>query len=254
MYDEVLLEEADGILTVTINRPAAKNAINRAVAEGIAAAMDRLDSSPSLRVGILTGAGGVFCSGMDLKAFLGGDFPSVEGRGFGGLVERPPEKPLIAAAEGYALAGGLELLLACDLAVASETTRLGIPEAKRGLAAAAGGLVRLPRLVPYRVALEMALTGDMISAARAYEIGLLNRVVAPGEALAAAQAMARAIAANGPLSVAASKRVMREQASWPADEIWKRQDAIVTPVFASEDAREGASAFAEKRAPSWSGK
>ena len=138
--------------------------------------------------------------------------------------------------------------------MASETTRLGIPEAKRGLAAAAGGLVRLPRLVPYRVALEMALTGDMISAARAYEIGLLNRVVAPGEALAAAQAMARAIAANGPLSVAASKRVMREQASWSADELWARQDAIVTPVFASEDAREGALAFAEKRAPSWSGK
>ncbi len=254
MSDEVLLEEADGILTITINRPAAKNAINRAVAEGIAAAMDKLDGSPSLRVGILTGAGGVFCSGMDLKAFLGGDFPSVEGRGFGGLVERPPEKPLIAAAEGYALAGGLELLLACDLAVASETTRLGIPEAKRGLAAAAGGLVRLPRLVPYRVALEMALTGDMITAARAYELGLLNRVVPAGEALSGAQALARAIVANGPLSVAASKRVMREQASWSADEMWARQDAIVMPVFASDDAREGASAFAEKRAPAWSGK
>jgi enoyl-CoA hydratase len=215
--------------------------------------MDRLDATPSLRVGILTGAGGVFCSGMDLKAFLGGDFPSVEGRGFGGLVERPPEKPLIAAAEGYALAGGLELLLACDLAVASESTRLGIPEAKRGLAAAAGGLVRLPRLVPYRVALEMALTGDMISASRAYELGLLNRVVPAGEALAAAQALARSIVANGPLSVAASKRVMRDQAGWAADEIWARQNDIVMPVFASNDAREGASAFAEKRPPVWSG-
>jgi len=254
MSDEVLLEEADGILIVTINRPAAKNAVNAAVAHGIAAAMDRLDGSDSLRVGILTGAGGSFCAGMDLKAFLGGEFPTVEGRGFGGLTERPPEKPLIAAIEGYALAGGFELSLACDLAVAAENAKFGVPEAKRGLCAAAGGLVRLPRVTPYRVALEMALTGEMISAARAYELGLVNRVVPAGEALAGAQALARTIVANGPLAVATSKRVMREQSEWSAAELWQRQEELTAPIFASEDAREGASAFAEKRAPVWKGR
>lgn len=254
MSDEVLLSEADGILTVTINRPAAKNAINKAVAAGIAAAMDHLDASAELRVGILAGAGGTFCSGMDLKAFLGGEFPSIEGRGFGGLVERPPEKPLIAAVEGYALAGGFELMLACDLAVAADSAKFGIPEAKRGLCAAAGGLVRLPRIAPYRVALELALTGDFIGAQRAYELGLVNRVVAAGEALAGATALAKAIVANGPLSVAISKRVMREQSSWSDAELWERQNALCMPVFGSEDAREGAAAFAEKRAPNWKGR
>jgi enoyl-CoA hydratase len=254
MSDEVLLEESDGILTVTINRPAAKNAINLAVAKGIAAAMDRLDSTPSLRVGILTGAGGTFCSGMDLKAFLGGEFPTIPGRGFGGLVEAPPQKPLIAAIEGYALAGGFELSLACDLAVAADDSKFGIPEAKRGLCAAAGGLVRLPRVAPYRVAMEMALTGDFISAARAYELGLVNRVVGKGEALAGAVALAKSIVANGPLAVATSKQVIRDQGEWNAAEIWPRQNAITAPIFASEDAREGAAAFAQKRAPNWQGK
>ena len=254
MTDEVLLEEADGVLTVTINRPAAKNAINLAVARGIAAAMDRLDSAPELRVGILTGAGGTFCSGMDLKAFLGGEFPTIEGRGFGGLTERPPEKPLIAAIEGYALAGGFELSLACDLAVAADDAKFGIPEAKRGLCAAAGGLVRLPRVAPVRVAMEMALTGDFITAARAYELGLVNRVVAKGEALAGALALAKSIVANGPLAVATSKQVINQQGEWSAEEIWRRQNAITMPIFGSEDAREGAAAFAQKRAPNWQGK
>lgn len=254
MSDEVLLEEADGILTITINRPAAKNAINRAVAVGIAAAMDRLDSTPSLRVGIITGAGGTFCSGMDLKAFLGGEFPTVERRGFGGLTEAPPQKPLIAAIEGYALAGGFELSLACDLAVAADNAKFGIPEAKRGLCAAAGGLVRLPRVAPYRVAMEMALTGEFITAQRAYELGLVNRVVPTGESLAGALALARAIVANGPLAVAASKQVIRDQAAWSPEEIWTKQHAITRPIFASADAREGAAAFAEKRAPNWQGK
>jgi len=254
MSDEVLLHAADGILTITINRPAAKNAINLAVAKGIAAAVDRLDGSPELRVGILTGAGGTFCSGMDLKAFLTGEMPMLPGRGFGGLVQAPPQKPLIAAIEGYALAGGFELSLACDLAVAAENARFGIPEAKRGLVAAAGGLVRLPRMVPYRFALELALTGDMIPAARAYELGLVNRIVPAGEALDGARALARAIVANGPLAVAASKRVMRDSADWSEAEIWPKQDAATAPIFDSEDAREGAAAFAEKRAPLWKGK
>ena len=254
MTDEVLLEEADGILTVTINRPAAKNAINLAVAVGIAAAIDRLDSTPALRVGILTGAGGTFCSGMDLKAFLGGEFPTVPGRGFGGITEGPPQKPMIAAIEGYALAGGFEVSLACDLAVAAEDAKFGIPEARRGLCAAAGGLVRLPRVAPYRVAMEMALTGEFISAARAYELGLVNRVVPKGEALAGARALARSIVANGPLAVAASKQVIRDQAEWSAAEIWKKQHTVTAPIFVSEDAREGAAAFAQKRAPNWQGK
>jgi len=254
MTDEVLLHDADGVLTITINRPAAKNAVNLGVAKGIAHAVDVLDGRDDLRVGILTGAGGTFCSGMDLKAFLGGELPMIEGRGFGGLVERPPEKPLIAAIEGYALAGGFELSLACDLAVAAENARFGIPEAKRGLVAAAGGLVRLPRMAPYRLALELALTGEMITAARAHELGLLNRVVPAGQALEGALALARAIVANGPLAVATSKRVMRDSASWSDAELWSRQNAATMPIFSSEDAREGAAAFAEKRAPNWKGR
>jgi len=253
MSDEVLLTEDEGVLVVTINRPEAKNAVNRAVALGIAAAMDRLDASPALRVGILTGAGNSFCSGMDLKAFLGGEVPMLEGRGFGGLVEAPPQKPLIAAIEGYALAGGFELSLACDLSVAADNARFGLPEARRGLVAAAGGLMRLPRLAPYRIAMELALTGEMISAARAYELGLLNRVVAPGQALSVAMELARAIAANGPLAVTASKQVVRDSGEWSNEQMWARQHAITAPVFLSEDAREGASAFAQKRAPVWKG-
>jgi enoyl-CoA hydratase len=254
MSDEVLLHEADRILTITINRPQAKNAVNMAVAKGIAAAIDRLDGDPGLRVGILTGAGGTFCSGMDLKAFLSGEMPMLPGRGFGGLVAAPPQKPLIAAVEGFALAGGFELMLACDLAVAAANARFGIPEAKRGLVAAAGGLVRLPRIVPYRFALELALTGDMIPASRAYELGLVNRIVATGEALEGALALANSIVANGPLAVATSKRVMRDSADWSAAEIWPRQDAETASIFSTEDAREGAAAFAEKRAPVWKGK
>jgi enoyl-CoA hydratase len=254
MSDEVLVTEDDGVLIVTINRPEARNAVNRAVALGIAAAMDRLDASPGLRAGILTGAGNSFCSGMDLKAFLGGELPMLEGRGFGGLVEAPPQKPLIAAIEGYALAGGFELSLACDLAVAADNARFGLPEAKRGLVAAAGGLVRLPRLAPYRIAMELALTGEMMSASRAYELGLLNRVVAPGQAFAVAMELARVIAANGPLAVAASKQVVRDSGAWDSAQMWTRQHEITAPVFMSEDAREGAGAFAEKRVPAWKGR
>ncbi|MSX32640.1 MAG: enoyl-CoA hydratase, partial [Actinobacteria bacterium] len=177
MSDQVVLTEAaDGILTVTINRPQARNAANRAVADGIAAAMDELDGNDELRVGIITGAGGTFCSGMDLKGFLTGDLPIVEGRGFAGVAEAPPRKPLIAAVEGYALAGGFELAITCDLIVAAESAKFGIAEVKRGLVAAAGGLVRLPRQITPRLAMELALTGDFVDAQRAYEIGLINRV------------------------------------------------------------------------------
>ena len=253
MSEEVLTSEEDGILVVTINRPEAKNAMTKAAAEGIAAAMDRLDSDDTLRVGILTGAGGTFCSGMDLKGFLRGESPSIEGRGFGGIVQKPPEKPLIAAVEGYALAGGLELMIACDLVVASTGAKFGIPEVKRGLIAAAGGVMMLPDQIPERIAMELALTGDFIDAARAYELGLINRIT-DGEALAAAKELAASIVANGPLAVRVSKQVIKQSRGWPMDERYTRQTQLIAPVFVSEDAREGAAAFAEKRAPNWKGK
>ena len=253
MSEEVLTSEEDGILVVTINRPEAKNAMTKAAAEGIAAAMDRLDSDDNLRVGILTGAGGTFCSGMDLKGFLRGESPSIEGRGFGGIVQKPPEKPLIAAVEGYALAGGLELMIACDLVVASTGAKFGIPEVKRGLVAAAGGVMMLPDQIPERIAMELALTGDFIDAARAYELGLINRIT-DGEALVAAKELATSIVANGPLAVRVSKQVIKQSRGWPMDERYTRQTQLIAPVFVSEDAREGAAAFAEKRAPNWKGK
>ena len=253
MTQEVLTEVEDGVLIVTIDRPEAKNAMNKAAAEGIAAAMDRLDSDDNLRVGILTGAGGTFCSGMDLKGFLRGESPSVEGRGFGGVVQQPPEKPLIAAVEGYALAGGLELMIACDLVVANAKAKFGIPEVKRGLVAAAGGVMMLPDQIPERIAMELALTGDFIDAARAYELGLINRVT-DGDALAGAKELAARIVANGPLAVKVSKQVIKQSRGWPMDERYKRQTQLIAPVFVSEDAREGAAAFAEKRAPNWKGK
>jgi enoyl-CoA hydratase len=250
---EVLTEVKDGVLIVTINRPEAKNAMTKAAAEGIAAAMDRLDSEDDLRVGILTGAGGTFCSGMDLKGFLRGESPSIEGRGFGGVVQAPPKKPLIAAVEGYALAGGLELMIACDLVVANAGAKFGIPEAKRGLVAAAGGVMLLPDQIPQRIAMELALTGDFIDAARAYDLGLINTVT-EGSALEGAMELAGRIAANGPLAVRVSKQVLKESRGWAMEDRYTNQGKLIAPVFVSEDAREGAAAFAEKRAPNWKGK
>ncbi len=250
---ELLTEVRDGVLIVTINRPEAKNALNKAAAEGIAAAMDRLDADETLRVGILTGAGGTFCSGMDLKGFLRGERPFVEGRGFGGITEKGPVKPLIAAVEGYALAGGMELMISCDLVVANRDARFGIPEAKRGLAAAAGGLVKLPEMIPPKIAMELALTGNFIDAQRAYELGLINRVT-DGPALDAALELAKAITANGPISVRVSKQVINESRGWSMDERWTRQAELMPQIFISEDAREGSLAFAEKRAPNWKGR
>jgi enoyl-CoA hydratase len=250
---EVLTEVEDGILIVTINRPEAKNAMTRAAAEGISAAMDRLEADADLRCAILTGAGGTFCSGMDLKGFLRGERPSVEGRGFGGLSEWTPSKPVIAAVDGYALAGGMELALSCDLIVANSGAKFGIPEAKRGLAAAAGGLIKLPRQIPPRIAMELALTGDFIDAARAYELGFINRIV-DGPAIEGAKELARRVAENGPLALIASKAVVRQSHEWSDAEMWAKQQAIVGPVFVSQDAREGSLAFAEKRKPNWQGK
>ncbi|HWE58897.1 MAG TPA: crotonase/enoyl-CoA hydratase family protein [Solirubrobacteraceae bacterium] len=250
----VLTERRERVLVVTLNRPDQRNAINGAVAHAIAAALDQLDADASLSVGVVTGAGGYFCAGMDLKAFAAGEMPWVEGRGFGGIVERSSDKPLIAAVEGFAVAGGLEVALACDLIVAAAGAKLGIPEVKRSLVAAGGGLLRLPRMLPRNVANELALTGDPITAERGYELGLVNRVSEHGAALETALQLAATIAANGPLALAGSKRILRESADWAQSEAFERQQQIWGPIFASEDAREGATAFAQKRAPVWQNK
>lgn len=249
---EVLVEQRDRILIITINRPKAKNAVNAAVANGLAAAVDRLDDDPGLSVGILTGAGGSFCAGMDLKAFARGELPIVEGRGMG-FTERPPVKPLIAAVEGYALAGGTELALATDLIVASRESAFGIPEVKRGLVAGGGGLLRLPQRIPSAIAMELALTGENLSAERAHALGMVNVLADPGGALDAAIDLAERIAANGPLAVAATKRIIVESRGWSPQEAFAEQSKLLGPVFSSNDAKEGAIAFAEKRPPKWTG-
>ena len=248
----VLVEQRDRILIITINRPEAKNAVNAAVSRGLADAVDRLDDDPGLSVGIVTGAGGSFCAGMDLKAFARGENVVVEGRGMG-FTERPPVKPLIAAVEGYGLAGGMELALATDLIVASKEGAFGIPEVKRGLVAGGGGLLRLPQRIPPAIAMELALTGDVLPAARAHELGLVSVLAEPGQVLDAAIALAEKITANGPLAVAATKRIITESRGWSPDEMWSQQRPILTPVFSSNDAKEGAIAFAEKRPPKWTG-
>ncbi|MFL1380175.1 MULTISPECIES: crotonase/enoyl-CoA hydratase family protein [unclassified Nocardiopsis] len=253
MSDEVLYTAEDGVAVITINRPQAKNAVNAAVARGIAEALDDLDSRKDLTVGIITGAGGTFCAGMDLKAFMKGEVPLVEGRGFGGFAEAPPKKPLIAAVEGYALAGGFEAVLACDLVVAAENAKFGIPEAKRGLVAGAGGLLRLQHRIPRNLAMEFALTGDFVDAPRLAELGLVNRVTAQGGALEGARELAARVAANGPLAVRVSKQIITESDDWSSAEMWERQNELAGPVFVSQDAMEGAAAFAEKRAPVWKG-
>ncbi|MEZ0365346.1 crotonase/enoyl-CoA hydratase family protein [Mycobacterium sp. pUA109] len=248
----VLVEQRDRILIITINRPQARNAVNAAVSQGLADAMDRLDDNPGLSVGILTGAGGSFCAGMDLKAFARGENVVVKDRGLG-FTERPPVKPLIAAVEGYALAGGTELALATDLIVASRESAFGIPEVKRGLVAGGGGLLRLPQRIPYAIAMELALTGDNLTAERAHALGLVNVLAEPGTALDAAIALAEKITANGPLAVAATKRIITESRGWSPDTMFAEQMKIALPVFGSNDAKEGAVAFAEKRAPRWTG-
>ncbi len=253
MPDAVLTEVSDGIAVITINRPEARNAVNGEVARGVAAGVEEFDASPDVSVLILTGAGGTFSAGMDLKGFLTGDAPTAGDRGFGGITQRPPAKPVIAAVEGYALAGGFELVLACDLVVASEAAKFGLPEVRRGLVAGAGGLLRLPKRIPYHLAMEIALTGEHYTAARLHQAGLVNEIVPAGQALAAARILAARIALGGPLALQATKRVITESADWSSAEAFDRQTEIISPVFTSADAREGAMAFAEKRSPNWRG-
>ncbi|WP_405904104.1 crotonase/enoyl-CoA hydratase family protein [Streptomyces sp. NBC_00656] len=254
MTDCLLTEYRNGVAVLTINRPEVRNAADRALAEALAAALDEIDERPEIGVIVLTGAGGTFCSGMDLKAFLRGERASLPGRGFAGMTARPPRTPVIAAVEGAAVAGGCELVLACDMVVAAENAKFGVPEVKRGLVAVGGALLRLPQRIPYQIAMELILTGELIDGKRAHELGLVNRLTPAGGALDEALKLAAAVAANGPLAVQASKEIMRSAPSWQADEAYDAQMPIARAAFDSEDAKEGARAFAEKRAPVWTGR
>jgi enoyl-CoA hydratase/carnithine racemase len=254
MGDEVLTERRGHLLQITLNRPDARNAVNAALAEQLAAALETLDGDEELRVGVLCGAGKGFSAGMDLKAFVAGESPHVEGRGFAGITRRSADKPLIAAIEGFAVAGGLEIALSCDLIVAAKDARLGIAEVKRGLVAAAGALFRLPQRIPYTAAMELALTGEFIDGQRAYELGLINRSTEPGAALDTALELAETVSQNAPLALVASKRIVSQANGWDEAEAWQHSDEIAGPVMVSADAREGATAFAEKRPPEWKGR
>jgi enoyl-CoA hydratase len=252
--EEVLRSETrDNVLILTLNRPHAKNAFNAALSQALSAALDRFEEDPALRVGVLTGAGGSFSAGMDLKALLKGETSATEKRGGFGIMARPPNKPLIAAVEGYAVAGGMELALSCDLIVATSEAKFGLPEVKRGLVAVGGALFRLPKRIPYNVTMELALTGELISAERAQQLGLVSQVVQPGAAVEAALDLARRIAQNGPLAVAATKQILAKAYEWHDEHAWKEQHKLARPALRSKDATEGARAFAEKRPPVWRG-
>jgi enoyl-CoA hydratase len=250
----VRVSEHDGVLVVRIDRPEVRNALNLEVAAGIRDAADLLDARPDLRVGVLTGEGGVFSAGMDLKAAAEGERPTFPGRGLCGIAQAPPVKPLVAAVEGWAVGGGFELALACDLVVAAQDAKFALPEVKRGLMAAGGGALRLASLLPRARALELLLTGDPMTADEAWRLGLVNRVTVKGEALAGALELAARIAANAPLAVVASKDVCLSAPSWlVAGTGWDDQQPVVDRVFGSSDAAEGAAAFLERRTPAWTG-
>ncbi len=254
-----LYEVRGHIALITLNRPDAMNSVNRALSTALGEGLERAEDDPEVRVVVLTATGRAFCAGMDLKAFAKGEDVSAEGHpewGFAGMVRHPINKPVIAAVNGFAMGGGTELVLASDLAVAAESAKFGLPEVKRGLVAAAGGVLRLPRQIPVRKAMELALTGRAVNATEAAELGLVNRVVPDAALLDAAFELAEEIAANAPLAVQATKQMIHEQARFGSDlddEIWQHHDQVLLPVFRTKDAMEGAVAFAEKRAPAWRG-
>jgi enoyl-CoA hydratase len=250
MANEIISEDRGRVRLITLNRPEARNSVNSALGQGLVAAVQEMDADEGITAGVLTGAGGSFSAGMDLKAFLTEGAP----KGFSEFLQAGSQKPLIAAVEGYALAGGLEIALSCDLIVAARDVKLGIPEVKRGLFAAGGGLFRLPNRIPYAVAMELALTGEPMGAEKAHAVGLVSRIAEPGKALDAALELAGEIAKNAPLAVAASKQILRETRGMTETDSWASQGALMGKVFTSEDAKEGPRAFAEKREPNWQGR
>jgi enoyl-CoA hydratase len=254
---EVVLTERvlDGqALVITINRPERRNAFDGATARAMEAAIDDFEAEDSLRVAVITGAGPTFSAGQDLKSAAVGDLGIGQRRGGFGIMAQPPRKPVIAAVEGDALAGGLELCLACDLIVATQTTRMGLPESARALLAIGGGLFRLPKRIPYNIAMELALTGKPLPASEFHRIGLVNRITEPGEALTAALALASDIVAAAPLSVQASKQILGRSFEWTDEQAWIEQMTYAKPVLESEDTQEGLRAFAERRTPRWTGR
>ncbi|WP_316759621.1 crotonase/enoyl-CoA hydratase family protein [Streptomyces herbicida] len=251
---EVRTETIGSSLLITIDRPKARNAVNAAVAARLAAALDQLEADPDLRVGVLTGAHGTFSAGMDLKAALAGESPEIPGRGFGGLTQAPTTKPLIAAVEGWVMGGGFELALGCDLVVAADDARFGLPEVGRGLIAAGGGVIRLPKRIPYHLAMELLLTGEPVSGERAGQLGIANRVVPAGETVATALRLAERIAQNAPLALAAVKELVRAADGAPEAEAFAMQGEWTARLTASADVREGMTAFTERRSPVWQGR
>lgn len=244
------------VALITIRRPEARNAVNGEVATAMEAAIDQLEDDPAAWVGVVTGEGSVFSAGADLKAIAAGQagaLATAKG-GFAGIASRVREKPLIAAVDGPALAGGCEIALSCDLIVASTAAAFGLPEVKRSLAAAAGGLFRLPRAIPRNIAMEVILTGDPLSAERAHQFGLVNTLVEPGQALAAAIELAERICVNAPLAVRASRKVVTAAATATDDELWKMSVSAMGQLMQTEDFQEGPRAFIEKRAPQWQGR
>ena len=241
---------------LTINRPEARNAVNGAVANGIEEGIDKLEADDDLWVGILTGVPPVFCAGADLKEINSGNAGGLQTKrgGFGGIVQREREKPIIAAVDGPALAGGTEIVLSCDLVVASRSATFGIPEVKRSLVAAAGGLFRLPRKIPFNIAMECALTGDPITAERAYQFGLVNVLCEDGEALAKATELADRVCANAPIAVRETRRIMLTATNAPDDVGWKMSSEAMLKAVGTEDFSEGLTAFIEKRPPVWKGR
>ncbi|MBO0727864.1 MAG: crotonase/enoyl-CoA hydratase family protein [Acidimicrobiaceae bacterium] len=250
----VRLEVANHVAVLTIDRPEVRNAIDLPTAQAIADTLDEIDARPDVRAAVLTSSGPVFSAGMDLKAFNAtGQRPLLEGRGAFGICERATEKPLVAAVEGKALGGGFEIALACDLIVASTDASFGLPEVKRGLVAAAGGVLRIARVLPQKVALELALTGEPMSALEACRLGLVNRLAEPGQALEGAIELAGLIAGNAPLAVRTSKQLVLASSDWVRDEAFERQAPYTDKVRGSSDAAEGVRAFVEKRPPAWTG-
>lgn len=249
----VVTERRQRVLLIELNRPASRNAVDLLGAELLAAALAQLDADPELHAAVISGRGGHFCSGQDLVAFLAGERAEIPGRGFAGLVEAPPQKPLIAAVEGGAVGGGFEIVLSCDLVVASTEAKFSCPEVERGLVPTGGALIRLPRLLPGNLATELILTGRSLSAAEAEQLAIVNRLVAPGAALDAALELAAEIAAKAPLATRASSRVLRSAEGLDDATAFALQRKIVAPVLESDDAAEGARAFTEKRPPQWRG-